>query len=52
MCLPQQVASRSNAGYTNINGSMVHSKPTLGLIGLGGLSGYGRFGVDDFTYAK
>ncbi|KAK7047884.1 hypothetical protein VNI00_006212 [Paramarasmius palmivorus] len=50
--LAQQVASRINAGYTNINGSTIHSEPTLGLIGLGGSSGYGRFGVDDFTYAK
>ncbi|ESK92591.1 vanillin dehydrogenase [Moniliophthora roreri MCA 2997] len=50
--LAQQVASRINAGYTNINGSTIHSEPTLGLIGLGGSSGYGRFGVDDFTYTK
>ncbi|KAF9260621.1 aldehyde dehydrogenase [Marasmius fiardii PR-910] len=47
-----EVASRINAGYTNINGSTIHSEPTIGLIGLGGSSGYGRFGVDDFTYEK
>ncbi|KAL0565307.1 hypothetical protein V5O48_016717, partial [Marasmius crinis-equi] len=48
----QSVAGRIRAGYTNINGSTIHSEPTVGLVGLGGSSGYGRFSVDDFTYSK
>ncbi|KAG7090099.1 hypothetical protein E1B28_011713 [Marasmius oreades] len=48
----QEVASRINAGYTNVNGSTIHTEPTLAISGLGGSSGYGLFGVDDFTYEK
>ncbi|KAJ8078039.1 hypothetical protein PM082_000242 [Marasmius tenuissimus] len=48
----RRIAKAVRAGYTNINGSTIHSEPVLGLIGLGGSSGYGRFGVDDFTYEK
>ncbi|KAK1227503.1 hypothetical protein PQX77_009500 [Marasmius sp. AFHP31] len=50
--LARKIAKAVRAGYTNINGSTIHSEPVLGLIGLGGSSGYGRFGVDDFTYEK
>ncbi|KAL0059133.1 hypothetical protein AAF712_014154 [Marasmius tenuissimus] len=47
--LARKVAKAVRAGYTSINGS---SEPVPGLVGLGGSPGYGRFGVDEFTYEK
>ncbi|KAJ8517131.1 hypothetical protein ONZ45_g5663 [Pleurotus djamor] len=43
------VAPRIRAGFTNVNGPSFHSESYIGVIGLGGASGYGRFGIDDFT---
>ncbi|KAK0449644.1 Aldehyde/histidinol dehydrogenase [Desarmillaria tabescens] len=34
---------------TVVNGSTIHSESFLGLIGLGGSSGYGWFSIEDFT---
>ncbi|KAF5356532.1 hypothetical protein D9758_008271 [Tetrapyrgos nigripes] len=48
----QKIASRIFAGYTNINGITIHSEPHLGLVGLGGASGYGRFDIEDFTHRR
>ncbi|KAF7291971.1 Aldedh domain-containing protein [Mycena indigotica] len=36
-------------GYTNVNGPTFHSEPLISVAGLGGSSGYGHFGIDDFT---
>ncbi|KAF9003385.1 Aldehyde/histidinol dehydrogenase [Cyathus striatus] len=41
-----KIASRIRASCTSINGSTIHSEPGVGLAGLGGASGYGRF--DDY----
>ncbi|KAF8869639.1 Aldehyde/histidinol dehydrogenase [Gymnopilus junonius] len=46
----QDIATRINSGYTNINGPTVHSEASDGLIGLGGPSGYGRFHLESFTH--
>jgi len=43
------VATRIRAGSVNINGSTFHIEGTIGLGGLSGLSGYGRFDVNGFT---
>ncbi|KAI0312825.1 aldehyde dehydrogenase [Amylostereum chailletii] len=43
------VARRIRAGSTNINGPTIQSETGLGIAGLGGGSGYGRFDVDHFT---
>ncbi|KAH8982169.1 aldehyde dehydrogenase [Lactarius hatsudake] len=36
-------------GSVSINGSTIHLEGAIGLTGLGGSSGYGRFNVDNFT---
>jgi len=43
------VAARIRAGSVNINGSTLHVEGAIGLGGLSGLSGYGRFDVNSFT---
>ncbi|KAI0026983.1 aldehyde dehydrogenase [Vararia minispora EC-137] len=43
------VAARMRAGSVNINGTTINSEPLVGLAGLGGGSGYGRFDVEHFT---
>ncbi|KAI9450247.1 aldehyde dehydrogenase [Russula earlei] len=43
------IARRIHSGSVNINGSTIHAEGTLGLSGLGGSSGYGRFDVNNFT---
>ncbi|KAI0265678.1 aldehyde dehydrogenase [Gloeopeniophorella convolvens] len=43
------VAMRIHSGAVNINGSTIHGETGMGLAGLGGSSGYGRFDVDNFT---
>ncbi|KAK0496525.1 Aldehyde/histidinol dehydrogenase [Armillaria luteobubalina] len=45
----EKLAPQIRTGYANINGSTIHSESFLGLIGLGGSSGYGRFSIEDFT---
>ncbi|KAF5354134.1 hypothetical protein D9756_007102 [Leucocoprinus leucothites] len=45
----QEIAFHLRYGYVNINGSTIHTEPTDGLVGLSGLSGYGRFDVEHFT---
>ncbi|KAL0958043.1 hypothetical protein HGRIS_000219 [Hohenbuehelia grisea] len=45
----RDVAPRIRAGYVNINGSTFHSEAYIGVAGLGGASGYGRFDVENFT---
>ncbi|KAK0192054.1 Aldehyde/histidinol dehydrogenase [Armillaria mellea] len=45
----EKLAPQIRTGYANINGSTLHSESFLGLIGLGGSSGYGRFNIEDFT---
>ncbi|KAG7447024.1 aldehyde dehydrogenase [Guyanagaster necrorhizus] len=45
----EKLAPRIRAGYANVNGSTIHSETFLGIIGLGGSSGYGRFNIEDFT---
>ncbi|KAK0204225.1 Aldehyde/histidinol dehydrogenase [Desarmillaria ectypa] len=45
----EKLAPRIRAGYANVNGSTIHSESFLGLVGLGGSSGYGRFSIEDFT---
>ncbi|KZT04813.1 aldehyde dehydrogenase [Laetiporus sulphureus 93-53] len=42
-----EVAPRIRAGYININGQSVHGEGAMG--GIGGLSGYGRFTISNFT---
>ncbi|KAJ7150967.1 Aldehyde/histidinol dehydrogenase [Mycena crocata] len=49
MYLAQRIAPLIRAGYVNVNGSTVHVEPLVSLAGLGGSSGYGHFGIDDFT---
>ncbi|KAF9487569.1 ALDH-like protein [Pleurotus eryngii] len=43
------VAPRIRAGVTSVNGPTFHSEAYVGVVGLGGSSGYGRFDVEDFT---
>ncbi|KAF9490436.1 ALDH-like protein [Pleurotus eryngii] len=43
------VAPRIRAGVTSVNGPTFHSEAYVGVIGLGGSSGYGRFDVENFT---
>ncbi|KAI0315597.1 aldehyde dehydrogenase [Amylostereum chailletii] len=43
------IARRIRAGSTNINGMTIQDEVGLGIGGLGGASGYGRFDVDHFT---
>ncbi|TFY67393.1 hypothetical protein EVJ58_g1663 [Rhodofomes roseus] len=53
-----ETAGRIHSGTVNINGPTVHTEMgTAGngvgsLRGLGGDSGYGHFGVEDFTYIR
>ncbi|KAF7348558.1 Aldedh domain-containing protein [Mycena venus] len=49
MYLAQRIAPLIRAGYTNINGPTFHSENLVSAVGLGGSSGYGHFGIDDFT---
>ncbi|KAJ7698589.1 Aldehyde/histidinol dehydrogenase [Mycena rosella] len=49
MYLAQRIAPLIRAGYTNINGPTFHGEPLVSAVGLGGSSGYGHFGIDDFT---
>jgi acyl-CoA reductase-like NAD-dependent aldehyde dehydrogenase len=49
MYLAQRIAPLIRAGYTNINGSTFHGENLVSAVGLGGSSGYGHFGIDDFT---
>ncbi|KAK7059715.1 Aldedh domain-containing protein [Favolaschia claudopus] len=49
MYLAQRIASMIRAGYTNINGPTFHSENLVSAVGLGGSSGYGHFGIEDFT---
>ncbi|KAJ7154676.1 Aldehyde/histidinol dehydrogenase [Mycena filopes] len=49
MYLAQRIAPLIRAGYTNINGPTFHSENLVSAVGLGGASGYGHFGIDDFT---
>ncbi|KAF7437589.1 hypothetical protein PC9H_004431 [Pleurotus ostreatus] len=43
------VAPRIRAGVTSVNGPTFHSEAYVGVVGLGGSSGYGRFDVENFT---
>ncbi|KAI0292402.1 aldehyde dehydrogenase [Russula brevipes] len=43
------VSRRIHSGSVNINGPTIHVEGAIGLSGLGGSSGYGRFNVDNFT---
>ncbi|KAH9175620.1 aldehyde dehydrogenase [Lactarius sanguifluus] len=43
------VSRRLHSGSVSINGSTIHLEGAIGLSGLGGSSGYGRFNVDNFT---
>jgi len=49
MATAQKYAPLIRAGYTNINGSTFHSEPLISVAGLSGSSGYGHFGIHDFT---
>ncbi|KAJ7484397.1 Aldehyde/histidinol dehydrogenase [Mycena latifolia] len=49
MYMAQRIAPLIRAGYVNVNGPTVHTEPLVSLVGLGGSSGYGHFGIDDFT---
>ncbi|KAJ7201586.1 Aldehyde/histidinol dehydrogenase [Mycena pura] len=49
MYLARRIAPLIRAGYTNINGPTPHSEAFVTPAGLGGSSGYGHFGIDDFT---
>ncbi|KAK0482435.1 Aldehyde/histidinol dehydrogenase [Armillaria novae-zelandiae] len=49
LSVAEKLAPQIRTGYVNINGSTIHSESLLGLIGLGGSSGYGRFSIEDFT---
>ncbi|KAJ7089223.1 Aldehyde/histidinol dehydrogenase [Mycena belliarum] len=49
MYLAQRIAPLIRAGYTNVNGPTFHTEPLVSAVGLGGSSGYGHFGIDDFT---
>ncbi|KAI9442980.1 aldehyde dehydrogenase [Lactarius indigo] len=43
------VSRRLRFGTVSINGSTIHVEGAIGVTGLGGSSGYGRFNVDNFT---
>jgi len=43
------VSRRIHSGSVNINGPTIHAEGAIGLSGLGGSSGYGRFNVVNFT---
>ncbi|KAF9487155.1 ALDH-like protein [Pleurotus eryngii] len=43
------VAPHIRAGVTSVNGPTFHSEAYVGVVGLGGSSGYGRFDVENFT---
>ncbi|KZT66060.1 ALDH-like protein [Daedalea quercina L-15889] len=53
-----ETAARIHSGTVNINGPTVHTEMGMAgngfgsLRGLGGDSGYGHFGVEDFTYIR
>ncbi|EPS95747.1 hypothetical protein FOMPIDRAFT_1131822 [Fomitopsis schrenkii] len=53
-----ETAARIHSGTVNINGPTVHTEMGMAgngvgsLRGLGGDSGYGHFGVEDFTYTR
>ncbi|KAJ6616495.1 Aldehyde/histidinol dehydrogenase [Mycena sp. CBHHK59/15] len=49
MYMAQRIAPLIRAGYTNVNGPTFHGEPLVSAVGLGGSSGYGHFGIDDFT---
>jgi len=49
MYMAQRIAPLIRAGYVNVNGPTFHGEPLVSLVGLGGSSGYGHFGIDDFT---
>ncbi|KAJ7735095.1 Aldehyde/histidinol dehydrogenase [Mycena maculata] len=49
MYMAQRIAPLIRAGYVNVNGPTFHGEPFVSLVGLGGSSGYGHFGIDDFT---
>ncbi|KAJ7512450.1 Aldehyde/histidinol dehydrogenase [Mycena galericulata] len=49
MYMAQRIAPLIRAGYVNVNGPTFHSEPLVSAVGLGGASGYGHFGIDDFT---
>ncbi|KAF7329346.1 Aldedh domain-containing protein [Mycena kentingensis (nom. inval.)] len=49
MYAAQRIAPMIRSGSTHINGPTVHSEPLVTIAGLGGSSGYGHFGIDDFT---
>ncbi|KAJ7577558.1 Aldehyde/histidinol dehydrogenase [Mycena floridula] len=50
--MARKVAPMIRAGFTNINGSTFHSEQYLGLVGLTGSSGFGRFDVEEFTHKR
>ncbi|KAI9454067.1 aldehyde dehydrogenase [Lactarius psammicola] len=43
------VSRRIQSGTCSINGSTIHVEGAIGITGLGGSSGYGRFNVENFT---
>ncbi|KZT66063.1 ALDH-like protein [Daedalea quercina L-15889] len=53
-----ETAARIHSGTVNINGPTIHTEMGMAgngvgsLRGLGGDSGYGHFGVEDFTYIR
>ncbi|KAJ7636930.1 Aldehyde/histidinol dehydrogenase [Roridomyces roridus] len=49
MYMAHRIAPMIRAGYVNINGPTFHSEPLVSVAGLSGSSGYGHFGIDDFT---
>ncbi|KAJ7056218.1 Aldehyde/histidinol dehydrogenase [Mycena amicta] len=49
MYTAQRLAPMIRSGYTNVNGPTFHSEPLISVAGLGGSSGYGHFGIEDFT---
>ncbi|KAH8116163.1 aldehyde dehydrogenase [Phellopilus nigrolimitatus] len=46
------VASQIRSGNTSINGATFHTEAGLGVAGLGGATGYGRFDIDNFTIKR
>ncbi|KAF8520727.1 aldehyde dehydrogenase [Hysterangium stoloniferum] len=47
-----KIARRIRAGQVSINGSTVDYQPGLDVRGLGGATGYGAFGIEDFTQKR
>jgi len=43
------VSRRIHSGAVSINGTTLHVEGPIGITGLGGSSGYGRFNVENFT---